>query len=239
MRSGPRVQLRRRVEELGLDPAGYVERLSESATERARAELLLSVTISRFYRDRALWTVLRTVILPPLARLRHEVRLWSAGTACGEEAHGLALVWEQSEPPPGSAVRIVATDIRRDCLERARLGVYPESSLRDLPVAVRRRYFRRVDRGQLLDGRIRAQVHLAVHDLARDPWPRELDLIALRNVVFTYWSEERQLAAVERAAVALKTHCWLAIGDGERLPPGSSRWFEGPLHGAPLYRRRD
>ena len=85
VRSGPKRRLRQRVAELGVDGAGYLQRLRQDGMERAIAERLLTVTVSRLFRDREVWRYLRSRVLPPYAA-RWKARFWCAGAAGGEEA---------------------------------------------------------------------------------------------------------------------------------------------------------
>ena len=66
---------------------------------------------------------------------RRVLRAWSAGCASGEESYTLKIVWDlkTSEAHPGVGCAIIATDVDRAMLERARKGFYPRGSLRELP----------------------------------------------------------------------------------------------------------
>ena len=74
------------------------------------------------------------------------------------------------------------TDLRDDGLDRARAATYARPSLREVPDALlEKRFVARGDRFEL-DPRVRSLVSIARHDLGRDPWPRQLDAILMRNV---------------------------------------------------------
>src|SRR5918999_3370615 len=90
----PRRQVCRRIQtrirELGLDGvAAYRTYLEAGPDEWPVLERLCRVTISRFYRDRGVWDVLRAELEPR--------RIWSAGCASGEEAYTAALVWPAAQ----------------------------------------------------------------------------------------------------------------------------------------------
>ena len=84
----------------------YRRHLEQDPAEWAVLDGLTDVVISRFYRDRAVFDVLRDEVLPTLAE-RGEVQIWSTGCANGEEPYTLALMAERSD----IAVRILASDI--------------------------------------------------------------------------------------------------------------------------------
>src|SRR5919197_810463 len=80
----------RRIAELGLgDLDAYRAYLREHPDEWAKLERLTPITISRFYRDRAVFEALEHAVIPALGE---EPRIWSAGCASGEEAYTLALI---------------------------------------------------------------------------------------------------------------------------------------------------
>jgi chemotaxis protein methyltransferase CheR len=101
----------------------YRARLERDGEARREMERRLTVSISRFFRDRRVWNVIQAEILPPLARRHPEgVAVWSAGCARGEEPYTLAAVWSQI-PGPRPPLRILATDLHPDYLARARNGI--------------------------------------------------------------------------------------------------------------------
>ena len=92
-------RIARRLIELGLqDLEAYRTLLGADAGEWSRLDSLCRITISRFYRDRAVWNYLGDVLLPDLTRFARrrgdeELRCWSVGCASGEEPYTLAMVW--------------------------------------------------------------------------------------------------------------------------------------------------
>lgn len=84
----------RRCRELGLpDGVAYRDYLVTHPTEWPIMASLCRISISRFYRDRAVFDQLAQVVLPVLASGETELRCWSLGYASGEEAYTLNLIW--------------------------------------------------------------------------------------------------------------------------------------------------
>jgi chemotaxis protein methyltransferase CheR len=94
--------------------------------------------LSRFFRDKHVFEVLRKRVLPDIAARvageRRAAHIWSAGCASGEEPLSVKIVWDEevARSIPGARLSIVATDINRAMLDRARRGCAP-ASLRELP----------------------------------------------------------------------------------------------------------
>jgi chemotaxis protein methyltransferase CheR len=158
----------------------------------------MNVTISRFNRDRGVFTYLRDHVLQP------GMRVWSAGCASGEEPYTLALLCD--------GLDILATDVEPELLRRAEAARYPPSALRELP-----------DREAFADGvlaeRYRRHVTFALHDIRDDPPPGPFDLVLCRNVAFTYFDEATQRDVLRRIASVTNL---LVIGAHERLPDGET-----------------
>jgi chemotaxis protein methyltransferase CheR len=208
----------RRIAELGLREAdAYRAYLEGNEQEWDVLAGLCRVTISRFWRDRAVFEALRDEVLPELGPT---VSAWSAGCASGEEPYSLVLAAAEARVE----IHVVATDVDPVLLERARRASYQESSLRDLPADLRARAFE--------DGRLRPEYREAVeflrHDV-RDAAPGgPFDLVLCRNVVLTYFAEELQREIGGHVARSLRAGSALVVGAHEALPEGLSGFVPWP-----------
>jgi chemotaxis protein methyltransferase CheR len=130
--------------------AAYLYKLEKSHGTRDECERLMTVSISRFFRDRKLWEILQKEILPGLIeKHRQKLFVWSAGCASGEEVYSLKILWNalKESIPHLQELEITATDLNPVYLERARAGVYPSSSLKEVPEQIRSAYFRAQGKG--------------------------------------------------------------------------------------------
>ena len=219
-------RLSRRLKTLGLrDANAYRKFLESNPEEWSIADSLLRVTISRFYRDRAVFAFLASHVLPSLGTQalhakRPELRLWSAGCASGEEPYSVALLWhfEVARRFPGLALKILATDADQHLLVRARAGRYPPGCLKNLPENWRLEVFRRTDSVYQLSTTFMNAVQFQLHDLRSEPPDGVFDLVLCRNVAFTYFDEPLQLATAEKLGGSLRNGGALVIGSHEQLP---------------------
>jgi chemotaxis protein methyltransferase CheR len=142
-----RRQGRRRLDALGLaDLDAYRAYLEARPEEWAVLEALTPITISRFYRDRAVFQRLERAVLPtPAGAGRDSMVAWSAGCASGEEPYTLRAHVAQGRrrAVPGVRLEILTTDVNPAMLRRAREATYERSSLRELPMPWRERGFLR------------------------------------------------------------------------------------------------
>lgn len=213
-----------RIDELGLaDPEAYRSHLEEHSDEWAHLDRLCRITISRFWRDRAVFDALRDVVLPALGPT---ARCWSVGCASGEEPYSLVLAAADA----GVAVEVLATDVDTVLLGRARRACYGESSLRDLPTATRTAAFE--------DGCLRPEhrehVSFGLHDIRVDPPPGSFDLVLCRNLAFTYFAEDSQRSVTANLHDSLRPGGSLVVGSHE-APPTST--FEPWLPDLGVWRR--
>ncbi|MDP6705660.1 MAG: CheR family methyltransferase [Alphaproteobacteria bacterium] len=226
VRSTVRKRLRRRLRELGLaDFDAYREYLETHAEEWARLDGFCRIPISRFYRDAGVFQALEDTILPAIAgraieRGDDRLRLWCAGAASGEEPYTLALLWRLQLAPrfPTLDLEIVATEVDDHLLARADRGVYGAGSLARLPEAWHRAGFQRFGDDFRLKDAFRAGVRFEKMDIRQEMPAGPFDLIACRNLVFTYFAEPLQQRLLGKLTRRLQPSGILVIGSHERLP---------------------
>lgn len=222
-------RLTRRLAALGIaDLGAYRRHLTDHPQEWAVLDALCPITISRFYRDRAVFDFIGTTVLPALvhsaeARGAQRLRAWSVGCASGEEPYTLALIWRFAlRPPPSLALRILATDVSTAALARARRACYAAGSLSLLPPAWLAGAFTRSDGEYCLREALRADVELIAQDVRAELPHGPFELIMCRNLVFTYFNEELQTTLLKRLVDRLAPGGAFVIGHRETLPPGAT-----------------
>jgi two-component system CheB/CheR fusion protein len=202
----------------------YVQHVQSDPDEYQRLASSFLIKVTQFFRDRDLFDHLTTEILPELiadARQRGgELRIWSAGCATGEEAYSLAMLVVDSlgEEFDKFNVRIFATDVDGEAINFARRGVYPDTSVAELPPDIVERHFVKVADGYEVRKRIRMLTVFGQHDLGqRAPFPR-VDLALCRNVLI-YFTTELQKRALQLFAFSLRDGGYLVLGKAESTTP--------------------
>jgi chemotaxis protein methyltransferase CheR len=241
-RRGIRRRLERRLVDIGVSSfAEYGSRVKKDAGEQAHLSRILTVTISRFFRDRDVFNQLETSIFPAILERKNPGKLgaWSIGCASGEEPYSLSLLWRARFERDWSQVelRVVATDIDAALLERAKEGKYKESSLREVPGEILKEYFKPDGEGYMLDKGIRESVKFRTHDVLRDEPLSGMDVILCRNLAFTYFSRVSQLAVMGKVADSLDEEGYFIIGKEESLPLSYPTLFVPVLQREKIYQR--
>jgi chemotaxis protein methyltransferase CheR len=199
----------------------------------AEYELLkdaITINVTRFYRNAETWNLLRAGLIREICKANDgEIRVWSAGCSSGEEPYTLTMLIadhleQQGRPERLHQVTVDATDIDRQCLERARAGRYRRDALTELPAVWIERYFEQDGDECKVIERIRHRVHVRVADLSNDPPPRHnYHLILCRNVVI-YFERPAQERVFATFAGALAPGGYLVLGKVETLfGPARSR----------------
>lgn len=224
-------RIRRRMDELDL-LGGFKEYktyLENHPNEWRTLDNLCDITISKFFRDRMVWEYLRDEVLAGMMDY-NTIQIWSAGCCNGEEAYSLAMVCEQlSTNNEGvnrlNNVKILASDRNEQVLERAMNGQYPDGALRELTDEEIDQYFQELDDEHEEDYEIHDNLRKLVvfekRDIQNSLPDQMFDLIFCRNLVFTYYTEERQVDFLERLKPRLAKKGYLVTGSNESLPQTS------------------
>jgi chemotaxis methyl-accepting protein methylase len=200
----------------------YIAAIQGDREEWLQFESLMTVSISRFFRDRKLWEILRESMLPFLALKKSPViNVWSAGCASGEEIYSFKILWQDLRKSFSALPEIymLATDMNPEYLDRARTAVYPRSSLREVPTVIRNIYFKEIGRGRYaLRPGMKDEIVWQTHHLLSDPPEIEFDIIFLRNNLLTYYVNALKIPAVSRIVKRLADGGFLIIGSHESIP---------------------
>jgi chemotaxis protein methyltransferase CheR len=218
-------RLKQRVRDLGLnDYSAYRARLEHDPLEWRIFDECCHITISRFFRDRGIFEVVRRRLLADIAerakRERREAQIWSAGCASGEEPYTLKIIWdvEIARAFPDVSLSIVASDIDEAMLARAREGCFESTSLHELPPPLIERSFDRLDSRYCVRPEHRKGIEFLDQDLRTQMPLRHFDLILCRYVAFTYFSVPLQRKVLAGMLERLRPHGYLVIGAHEHLP---------------------
>lgn len=142
-----------------------------------------------FFRDNSPFEQLQKVVFPRLMANRQStrhIRIWSAGCSSGQEPYSISMVLKELGPILNDwRIDILATDISRAMLEKARSGLYTQFEVqRGLPIAMLMKYFKQSGDKWEMDPAIRAMVRFEEFNLLDDPTRLGLfDIVFCRNVL--------------------------------------------------------
>ncbi len=205
----------------------YVAFLESSPREAEALFRDLLIHVTGFFRDPEAFLSLPTKVFPHiLANLKPQdpVRIWVPGCSTGEEAYSVAISFleflrQATGNPPGNILghtplQIFATDVAMWSIEKARLGLYPESIAADVSPERLKTFFVKTDRGYQVSKPVREMCVFARQNVIKDPPFSGLDLITCRNLL-VYLEPELQAKVLMIFHCALKPHGFLMLGTSE------------------------
>jgi chemotaxis methyl-accepting protein methylase len=222
-RRGVKRKVEHRIAEIGLTNfEEYLIRIKKDPPEQIRFSKILTVTISRFFRDQEVFNTIGTSLNPTIIKNRSEgdFKIWSIGCASGEEPYSLVILWKEKFEKiyPQIHLSILATDIDEKLLERAKKGRYKKSSLKEVSENILKGYFRMDNGFYVLDQACREQIEFRRHDIIHEEPFSGMDMVFCRNLAFTYFSKESQIDVLKKIAGSLRDKGYLVIGQDESLP---------------------
>lgn len=175
----------------------------------------LTINVSEFYRNPEQWEILDKNVFPALIkRFGKNLKIWSAACSTGDEPY--SLVMALSRHIPINQIRITATDIDKQVLDKARMGIYNEKSIAAVPADFKKKYFTKIGNSYQISNEIKRQVEFKEHNLLRDSYPTGCHLIVCRNVLI-YFTEEAKEEIYKKFNAALLSQGILFIGSTEQI----------------------
>lgn len=176
----------------------------------------LTINVSEFYRNPSQWKTLETEVFPYLTTMfGKRLKIWSAACSTGDEPYSLAMVL--SDFVPLSQIEIIATDLDKDVLEKARKGYYTEKSINGLPERYKERFIEDVGDGVVkVSKEIQRCVTFREHNLLKDTYDTGFHLIVCRNVLI-YFTEEAKMDIYKNFADSLRNDGILFVGSTEQI----------------------
>jgi chemotaxis protein methyltransferase CheR len=214
-----RAQMERRIRSLmkfeGYDDfEAYLKALREDHSKLEKLIERLTINFSEFFRDPAQWEILEKKVVSELYGSNRRLKIWSAGCAAGEEAYALAMILTDLGIIEAS---LIATDIDANALEKARLGVYADKSVKNVPDNWLQKYFNMVGDSYQVKDRLKKTTSFKRHDMIEEPPPDSgCDLIICRNVII-YFTEEAKKVLYQRVSGALRVGGYLFAGNTEQI----------------------
>jgi chemotaxis protein methyltransferase CheR len=211
----------------------YLSLLRESELETERLIAGLTIKVSRFYRNAAVFDFLAAEIVPALRRRFHQpLRVWSAGCARGEEAYTLAMLLSDDD------AQVRATDLDEAALVAGRSGRYEPAALAEAPEAFAAALLQGGGQSVEVPELLRRRVEFIRHDLGAADQPPDgapFHLICCRNVLI-YFSRPLQQRVMRLLVRSLAPGGVLCLGEAE-WPVDESESFEAIDKRRKLFRR--
>ena len=221
-------RLVRRLRKLNLDNFDQYCKFLKNDTKDELVEFVNSITtnLTSFYREPHHFEYLSNTVLRYLFNVRQRekrLRIWSAGCSTGEEPYTIAMTVLETAPNINNwDIKILATDIDTNVLEKARQGIYRMDKATGLSKQHLQKWFLKSKNNQWpeeikVSPRLQELITFKQLNLMEE-WPMKgkFDILFCRNVVI-YFDKDTQRVLFERYANILKDDGYMFLGHSESL----------------------
>ncbi len=184
----------------------------------------ITTNFTSFFREKHHFDYMQDVLMPQWMKEKKgtkSIRIWSAGCSSGEEPYTIAMTLLNAMPQLEYwDVKILATDIDTNILDKARGGEYHKEKLEGAPVNLVKPWFKpstvKPEHMQVVP-KIQNMVHFR-HLNFMHSWPMKgkFDLIFCRNVII-YFDKPTQAKIMKQFANYQTAGAHLFIGHSESL----------------------
>ncbi len=213
-------QMRRRLESRisRVGKASYKEFFELLKTDKKAFDDFMSyltINVSEFFRNYEQWEKLKNIVIPQLMKTsQSELKIWSAACSTGEEPYSMVMLLTRFFPL--SKIKILAADIDDEAINKAKVGLYREKSLENIPKDLREKYFEKIGTSYKISEEIKSRVEFKKMNLLADPYPKGFDLIVCRNVMI-YFTDEAKDEMYHKFNGALRDGGILFVGSTEQI----------------------
>ena len=193
----------------------YVTLIRENKDRFEEFVNFLTINVSEFYRNPEQWDILHKEVFPNLiSKYGQNLKIWSAACSTGDEPY--SLVMALSRHLPLEKIKIYATDIDKQVIAKAKVGLYSAKSIANVPEDLKKKFFTEIGGSYQISDAIKQRVEFKEHNLLKDPYPTGYHLIVCRNVLI-YFTEEAKEEVYAKFNQALAPGGTLFIGSTEQI----------------------
>lgn len=232
------------------DFSEYLSCLKENPAELDNLLDVITINVSRFFRDTLTFELIADRILPAIilekARLKdHSLRIWSAGCARGEEPYSLAILIHEllEKEDVAMNLHLFATDIDCGALADAGKALYSLSSVDNIKHRLLMKYFTAEGICFRLIPDIQKRVTFSLYDMLdkKHRVPPEsvfgnFDLVLCRNLLI-YFNIEYQETIFAKLYHSLANNSILILGEAEEPTMTYRRHFSRVVDFSPIFRK--
>lgn len=175
----------------------------------------ITINVSEFYRNPEQWKLMEDEVIPELIKkFGKNLKVWSAACSTGDEPYSLVMAF--SRHLPLNNIKIYATDLDKQVIAKAKVGLYDSKSIASVPADFKQKYFTKVGPSFKISDEIKARVEFKEHNLLKDAYPTDYHFIICRNVLI-YFTEEAKDEVFRKYFKSLASGGILFIGSTEQI----------------------
>lgn len=191
-------RLSRRIRQLKLKTfREYLSFVDNHEEEHEQFVNALTTNLTSFFRERHHFDAL----FEYLSKHKQSITIWCAASSTGEEPYSLAMTAVKAHGGFNNPVKIIASDIDSNVLDKASKGVYDIERLEGLSLEQKRTFFHKGKGANAGKARVvpelRKMIEFKQLNLMDAQWdlPKNIDIVFCRNVMI-YFDKQTQLNIV-------------------------------------------
>ena len=206
----------KRMETINVDDiSSYYIKLTTDIKEFNRLIQLVTVSETRFFRHYFQFNSLKKHLLNNKNILNNDYYIWSACCSTGEEPYSISMLIESIEAEIGpTSIKIIATDIDKNSLAKAKAGVYSQKDFNNVPEDYKKFFIKTKENKYEIKRKIKKRVYFYYFNLVEDSEcllpVSEFGVVFCRNV-FIYFNKK----AIQKALSKIVS----LLSDGGLLYP--------------------
>ncbi|MBQ6637836.1 MAG: protein-glutamate O-methyltransferase CheR [Lachnospiraceae bacterium] len=173
----------------------------------------ITINVSEFFRNPEQWAYLEKEVLPKLC-VKNDLKIWSAACSTGDEPYTVSMIMKKKYPE--NHFLLMATDIDEKAISMAKAGEYSKKSIVNVP-AEYKEFFTLTEQGKYAVSKdVKKTVNFRKHNLFKDVYPKNVDLLICRNVLI-YFTEEKKEEIFRKFYQSLSKGGVLFLGNTEQV----------------------
>ncbi len=218
-------RLSKRMRALGLNThRKYLNYLCNDNSGNELIQLLdaISTNLTNFYREPRHFDIFTKIMKNWIKQGLRKFRIWCSAASTGEEPYTIAITMLEQCADINPDIKILATDISTEVLEKCLVGRYDKDRINNIPIFLRDKYFIKHGRNNNSEYEVKDILkNLIVFrrlNLSAPPFPMHgpMDAIFCRNVMI-YFDNTIRKKLLDEAWRLLKPGGFLFVGHAESL----------------------
>ncbi|MDD2271308.1 MAG: chemotaxis protein CheR [Desulfuromonadaceae bacterium] len=213
-------RLARRLRVRQIDSFSEYIQFLESNDQLEREEFInaLTTNMTSFFREAHHFPILAKYL--GTIQKSNPINIWTCASSSGEEPYSIAMTVVDHFKSFNVPVRILATDIDTNVLEKARRGVYPLDQLQKLPPDMLKRFFLKGSGKNAGFAKVRPELQRLItfgrFNLLDEQWSirEKFDVIFCRNVMI-YFDKSTQYEILKKMQPRMQPHGLFFAGHSE------------------------
>ena len=203
------------------------ETIENDETDQMLVMLVNAITtnVTSFFREESQWIYLKSNLFEIVDSKKKKIRIWSAACSSGQEPYTIMIFLKENLPDFNMwDIKILATDISEEILQKAIKGEYLFKDVEALPKSMTRKYFTESlnEKGMktyTIKQELKDHVIFRTFNLVTGNFgifKNKFDMIFCRNVMI-YFDKTTQGLLLENYARLMVSHSTLFIGHSESI----------------------